>query len=254
MTPRVDLNCDLGESFGPWQLGNEERIFPLISSANIACGYHAGDPATMRRTVQLAKRHGVAVGAHPGLPDLEGFGRRDMGISADEAYELTLYQLGALDAFTRAEGVRLAHVKPHGALYNMAARDAALAEALASAVKAFRDDLVLFGQPSSEHERTAVKLGVRFAAEVFADRGYRADGTLVPRRDHGAFITDPVEAAARVVAMVRERRVKAVSGEWVELRADTVCLHGDSPQALEWARTIRRALAEAGIEVTPPWV
>ncbi len=251
MTHRVDVNCDLGESFGRWRLGDDESVMPLITSANVACGFHAGDPGVMRRTVESACAHGVSVGAHPGLPDLGGFGRRDLAISPEEAYELALYQIGALEAFVRAAGSTLRHVKPHGALYTMAARDAALAEALVAAAKAAGAGLVFVGLPSSELERAAARAGVRFAAEVFADRGYRADGTLVPRGQPGAFLADADEAAARLVGMVRDGRVRSVDGQWVAIRGDTACVHGDNPAAVAFAAAIRRALDAAGIEVAP---
>ncbi len=251
MTVRVDLNCDLGESFGPWRMGADEEVMSCITSANIACGAHAGDPGTMRRTVELARRHGVAVGAHPGLPDLAGFGRRAMALSPEDAHDLVLYQLGALDGFVRAAGLVLQHVKLHGALYNQAASDDALAGALVEATHAFRSDLIFVGLPGSAMERAAAHAGLRFAAEVFADRAYRADGTLAPRAIAGAVISDPGEAAARAVAMVREGRVRAVTGEWVTLRADTICIHGDNPAAVAMAAAVRRGLEAAGAEVAP---
>jgi UPF0271 protein len=247
MSGRVDLNCDLGEG-----VGNDEAVMPLVSSANVACGLHAGDPATMRRTVALARRHDVAVGAHPGLADRAGFGRRAVAISPDEAHDLVLYQVGALAAVARAEGVELAHVKAHGALYNAAARDAALADALVAAVKAFDPNLLLFGQPGTEHERAAARGGVRFVAEVFADRAYRADGRLVPRDQRGAVIDDPKAAAAQVLAIVRDGRVRSLDGKWVTLRADTVCVHGDSPLAVAIASAVREALQDGGVVVAPP--
>jgi UPF0271 protein len=251
MSVRVDLNCDLGESFGAWRMGADEEVMPLITSANVACGAHAGDPATMRRTVELARAHGVAVGAHVGWPDLAGFGRRTMAIAPDDAYDLALAQIGALDAFVRAVGMRLQHVKAHGALYNQAAADEPLAVALAAAAKAFRADLIVVGPPGSAMERAADRAGVRFAAEVFADRTYRADGSLTPRSEPGALIEDPHEAAARAVGMVREGRVRATTGQWVAVRADTICIHGDSPGAVAMARAVRPALERAGVEVAP---
>ena len=251
MTLRVDLNCDLGESFGRWRLGADEEVMRSITSANVACGFHAGDPGTMRHTVELAARAGVAVGAHPGLPDLAGFGRRAMAVSAREARDLVLYQIGALDAFVRGTGLRLAHVKPHGALYNQAAHDEALATALVEATAAYDAGLAFVGLPGSAMERAAGHAGVRFAAEVFADRAYRADGSLVPRGQPDALVADPVEAAARVVAMVREGRVRAAGGEWVAIRADTVCVHGDNPHAVAMAAAIRAALDAAGVAVAP---
>ncbi|SDX58849.1 LamB/YcsF family protein [Hymenobacter psychrophilus] len=251
-TLTIDLNCDLGESFGAYSLGQDEAILPFVTSANIACGYHAGDPAVMKRTVRLALHHGVALGAHPGLPDLVGFGRREMAISPEEAYDMTVYQMGALLAFVRAEGGTLHHVKPHGALYNMAAVSPALAEALAEAVYRVAPEACLYGLAGSALTRAGEKLGLRTAHEVFADRSYQPDGTLTPRRQPGALLTDPAEAEAQVLRMVREGRVRAQSGEDVVIRADTVCLHGDGPHALEFARRLRAALAAADVAVQMP--
>ncbi len=196
----VDLNCDMGESFGAYSLGHDEAILPFVTSANIACGYHAGDPAVMKRTVRLALRHGVAIGAHPGLPDLVGFGRRDMAISPEEAYDITVYQLGALAAFAHAEGGTVHHVKPHGALYNMAAVNPALAEALAEAVYRVQPTAALYGLAGSALIGAGQKLGLATAQEVFADRTYQADGTLTPRRHPNALLTDPAAAIAQVCA------------------------------------------------------
>ncbi|NVO86822.1 LamB/YcsF family protein [Hymenobacter terrestris] len=251
-TLTIDLNCDLGESFGAYSLGQDEAILPLITSANIACGYHAGDPAVMKHTVRRALHHGVALGAHPGLPDLVGFGRREMAISPEEAYDMTVYQIGALLAFVRAEGGTLHHVKPHGALYNMAAVNPALAEALAEAVYRVVPEACLYGLAGSALPRAAEKLGLRTAHEVFADRSYQPDGTLTPRRQPGALLTDPAEGEAQVLRMVREGRVRAQSGEDVVIRADTVCLHGDGPHALEFAQRLRAALAAADVTVQTP--
>lgn len=248
---RIDLNCDLGESFGVYTLGRDAEILPYVTSANIACGFHAGDPSVMRRTVRLALEAGAAIGAHPGLPDLAGFGRRNMDVSADEVYAMTVYQIGALEAIVRTEGGTLRHVKPHGALYNMAAARADLAEAIAEAVYRTNPALTLLGLAGSESTRAAERLGLNAAHEAFADRGYRADGSLVPRGLPGALIGDAAEAAARVVRMALEGRVSTPEGEDVPLRADTVCLHGDGAHALEFARRIRAACEAAGIEVRP---
>jgi UPF0271 protein len=250
-TLKVDLNCDLGESFGRYQLGFDEQVMDFITSANIACGFHAGDPATMRRTAELARRKKVAVGAHPGFPDLPGFGRRNMDVSAEEAYDLVLYQIGALDAFARREGLKLQHVKPHGALYNMAVGSAPLAEALVKATRDYDQGLVFVGLPLSEMENAARRFRVRFAAEVFADRTYQPDGSLTSRREAHAFVEDPTEAAARVVTMVREKRVQAVTGQWISIRADTICLHGDNPKAVSFIERIHKALKESGLEIAP---
>jgi UPF0271 protein len=249
MTKSIDLNCDMGESFGAWFMGHDEALLDLVTSANIACGFHAGDPATMSRTVQLAAARGVAIGAHPSLPDLQGFGRRTMAITPAEARGLTLYQVGALAAFAKAAGSRLRHVKPHGALYNMAARDRALAEAIAGAVRDFDPALILVGLSGSELIRAGEQSGLRCASEVFADRGYEADGSLSPRSAPGAMITDEAVAVARVLRMVAEGRVQSRTGGNVALQVETVCIHGDQPQALAFARRLRGALAEAGIEV-----
>ncbi|MDI3327072.1 MAG: 5-oxoprolinase subunit PxpA [Alicyclobacillaceae bacterium] len=248
----VDFNADVGESFGIYSLGRDEELLAYVSSANVACGFHAGDPATMRRTVRAALERGVAVGAHPGLPDLVGFGRRSMDLTPGEAYDLTVYQIGALWAFVKAEGGNLRHVKPHGALYNMAATDFRLAEAIARAVYDVDPRLILFALSGSELARAGERMGLRVAHEVFADRTYQSDGTLTPRRSAGALIEDPVLASRQVLRMIREGKVRSVDGTEVPIRADTVCLHGDSPRAAEFAREIRRELELAGVSVRPP--
>ncbi|GAB3294085.1 LamB/YcsF family protein [Hymenobacter tenuis] len=245
----VDLNCDMGESFGAYSLGHDEAILPFVTSANIACGYHAGDPAVMKRTVRLALQHGVAIGAHPGLPDLVGFGRREMAISPEEAYDMMVYQLGALAAFVRAEGGTVHHVKPHGALYNMAAVNTGLAEAIAEAVYRVQPEACLYGLAGSSLIGAGQKLGLSVAHEVFADRTYQPNGTLTPRRQPNALITEASASIAQVVRMVKESRVRALSGEEVTIQADTVCLHGDGAHALEFAQQIRAALREEGIAV-----
>ena len=248
----IDLNCDLGESFGAWTLGQDAEIMPLLTSANVACGFHAGDPGVMRRTVQLALRQGVAIGAHPGLPDLVGFGRRNLDISPDEAFEMTVYQLGALAAVVRAEGGRLHHLKPHGALYNLAATNARLAESIAEAIYKVQPELTLYGLAGSELTKAGEKIGLTTAHEVFADRTYQANGTLTPRRQPDALITDAPTAINQVIKMITEGKVRAQSGAEVAIRADTVCLHGDGPHALDFARRLRAALAEAHIAVSAP--
>lgn len=242
----IDLNCDLGESFGTYQIGNDEQILPYITSANIACGFHAGDPATMRRTVQSCVKHHVAIGAHPGLPDLAGFGRRAMAVAPDEVYEMVLYQIGALQAFVHAEGGKLTHVKPHGALYNMAAQDRSLADAIARAVHDLDRSLVLFGLAQSELIRAGEQVGLRCANEVFADRTYQKDGSLTSRRQAGAVHEDEKEAAGQVVHMLEHGTVRAVCGTEVPIKADTVCLHGDGKHAVQFARTIAAALRKKG--------
>jgi len=249
MTRHIDLNCDMGESYGAWRMGQDEALLDLVTSANIACGYHAGDPATMERTVQCAVAKGVALGAHPSLPDLQGFGRRTMAISPEEARGLVLYQMGALDAFARAAGSRLRHVKAHGALYNMAARDRALADAIASAVRDFDPALVLVGLSGSELIKAGLALGLTCASEVFADRGVEPDGSLTPRGRPGAMIEDEDLAVARVLRMVLEGKVAGRDGVDVAIQADTVCIHGDQPKALAFARRLREALRQAGVAV-----
>jgi len=245
----MDLNSDLGESFGAWTMGDDEAVLASVSSANVACGYHAGDPEVMLKTVRAAAQRGVGVGAHPGYPDLVGFGRRTMVCSPDEVYAFTLYQIGALAAVCRASGVSLRHVKPHGALYNQAAKDPRLAEAIARAVKDGGEGLMLLGLANSAFGGAAVAVGVPFAAEAFADRAYRADGTLVPRGEPGAVIHDEAVAAARVVRMATEGVVEAIDGTLVSLRPHSVCLHGDTKEAVTMAREVRRALEGAGVEI-----
>lgn len=248
----IDLNCDLGESFGAYRIGSDEAIMPYISSANIACGFHAGDAAVMRRTVRLCLEHGVAIGAHPGLPDLAGFGRRAMHISADEAYEMVVYQIGALLGFVKSEGGVLRHVKPHGALYNMAAADIRLAEAIAEAVYKVEPELILYGLSGSKLTEAARGRGLRVAEEVFADRTYRADGALTPRTEPDAVWHEADSAAAQVIRMVIEGKVKTREGIDVNVLADTVCIHGDGPHALGFAEVIRRRLLDAGIVISAP--
>lgn len=245
----VDLNCDMGESFGAYKLGNDQEILQYISSANIACSFHAGDPSTMRKTVKLALESRVAIGAHPGLPDLVGFGRRNMDISAQDAYDLVVYQIGALQAFVQAEGGVMQHVKPHGALYNMAAVRPALAEAIAEAVYRVNPELVLFGLAGSELTRAGEKIGLRTAHEVFADRTYQADGTLTPRTQPDALIAEEAKSLAQVVRMVTEGKVQSLQGVDVPIRADTICIHGDGAHALAFAQSIRQALNAAGVSI-----
>lgn len=242
----VDLNSDLGESFGVWRLGEDEELLPELTSANIACGFHGGDPRVMLRTVRSASRLGVGIGAHPGFPDLVGFGRRDISATPDEVYSDTLYQIGALGAFCRAAGAALQHVKPHGQLNNLAYRDKAMAEALAAAVRDYSRDLILVAY-GGELLRAGEKLGLRLGHEVFADRAYRADGSLVARSAPGAVLEGADLVAERAVRMVQERGVRAISGEWVDLEIDTICVHGDTPGAARIASRIRSALEEAGI-------
>lgn len=248
MTFKVDLNCDMGESFGVYKLGRDEEILNYVNSVNIACGFHAGDPATMRKTVRLALEKDVAIGAHPGFQDLPGFGRRNLQLSAQEIYDIVVYQIGALSAFVNAEGGILQHVKVHGALYNMAAKDAVYAGAIAEAVYDVNPALILYGLAGSELVTAGNEIGLRTASEVFSDRTYQKDGSLTPRSDANALITDSSEAIARVVRMVKEGKVLTVGGTDAEMKADTVCIHGDGVNALSFAEQISKSLAEAGVE------
>jgi UPF0271 protein len=246
---RVDLNSDLGESFGRYTLGMDDRIIPLITSANVACGYHASDPVVMDKTIKMAKEAGIRVGAHPGFPDLMGFGRRNMNVTPAEAKAYTLYQLGALDAFCKAHGVTMQHVKPHGAFYNMAAKDYELSRAICEAIASYDKNLIVMALCGGELLCAAKDLGLRAASEVFADRGYEEDGTLVDRRKEGAMITDEDEAIARVIRMIKEGKVTAVTGKDIEIQADSVCVHGDGAKALAFVEKIRQALTQEGIEI-----
>ncbi len=248
---RIDLNCDMGESFGPWVMGADEAVMPHITSANIACGAHAGDPGVMRRTVRLARAAGVAVGAHPGFADLQGFGRREMTIDPSEVEDLLIAQIGALAAIAKAEGVALQHVKPHGALYNMAARDRALADAIARAIVAVDHTLIMFGLPNSSMLAAGRAAGLRVAAEGFADRAYQPDGSLAPRSRPGSVIHDAEAVVARAARMVRDGIVLTPEGADVALRVATICVHGDTPGAPELARRIRETLQSAGADVAP---
>ena len=232
-------------------MGTDEALMASISSANVACGFHAGDPSVMRRTVALAKSNGVAVGAHPGFPDLVGFGRRELSASPDEVTDMVLYQVAALAGVAASQGVRLQHVKAHGALYNMAVRSRALADAIANGTAAFDRSLILFGLSGSELLSAGERAGLRVAAEVFADRAYESDGTLVPRTRPGSVVHDPNEVVSRTIRMVRDRAVVAIDGSLVQLRADTICVHGDTPGAADLARQVRRGLEAAGIAVGP---
>ena len=245
--PSIDLNCDLGESFGAYTIGCDEQVLPYITSANIACGFHAGDPAVMHHSVALCKQYGVQVGAHPGLPDLVGFGRRKMAITPQDAADMITYQVGALYAFCRELDVPLHHVKPHGALYNMAAKDRALADAICQAVKRSAQGAILLALSGSEMVAAANAIGLPVASEVFADRGYQPDGTLVPRGTPGAMIEDEDQAIARVLRMAQEKTVVANDGSIVSLQADSVCVHGDGPKALAFVQKLHDALSAAGV-------
>ena len=244
----IDLNCDMGESFGAWTMGQDADVLAHVSSANIACGFHAGDPATMRRTVAAAVARGVAVGAHPSLPDLAGFGRREMRVSADETYALTLYQIGALAAMARAAGTNLRHVKPHGALYNMAAKDPVLADAIAAAVRDFDRDLILVGLAGSELPHAGERAGLAVAHEAFADRRYESDGSLMARGKDGAVIDDVDAAVAQAISIVTRGEAESPAGV-LRIRADTICVHGDRADAAVFASRLRHALESAGVTV-----
>ena len=248
---RVDLNCDLGESFGNYTCGLDAQVIPQISSANVACGFHASDPLVMAKTVALAKKHGVAVGAHPGYPDLVGFGRRNLSVSAEELKAMVQYQIGALRAFCDANGITMQHVKPHGAMYNMAAKDRKLADAICSAILSVDPGLILLGLSGSQMLLAAEEMGLPCASEVFADRAYEDDGTLTPRALPGSVITDEEEAIQRVLQMVREGTVTARSGKTIPIRADSICLHGDGEKAVEFAARIRKELTASGVEIVP---
>jgi len=247
----IDLNSDLGESFGAYRIGDDESLLEVVSSANVACGFHAGDPSVMGRTVRACVEKGVAVGAHPSYPDLQGFGRRNMAMTPDEVYQIMVYQLGALMGFCRANGTELRHVKPHGALYNQAAKDPNLAQAISQAIRDVDKELILLGLAGSAFEEAARQAGIPFAEEAFADRAYNPDGTLVPRSQPGAVIHDPAEAVSRTVEMALNGRVKAVDGSWVQMRPHSICVHGDTREASALASSIAGALSDAGIRTRP---
>jgi len=242
---KIDLNCDLGESFGRYTLGNDAALMPHITSANIACGFHAGDASVMQATVRWAKQHGAAIGAHPGWPDLQGFGRREMSLSAEETEALILYQLGALAAFAKAEGAELRHVKPHGALYNQAAKNRELANAIARAVKRFSGDLILVGLAGSSLVAAGAEAGLRVANEGFPDRAYNPDGSLMSRNLTGAVIESPEDVARNAMQLAKDG---ILFGE-KRVQVDTLCLHGDNIHAAENARQLREALQKEGIEI-----
>lgn len=248
---QIDLNCDLGESFGTYILGRDAEIIPLIGSANIACGFHAGDPCVMRKTVQLAVEHHVGLGAHPGFPDLQGFGRRNMSLSNDELRDTVIYQVGALMGFAKVFGATLQHVKPHGALYNMAANDRDMAKAIVDALLELDDNLILFGLPGTAMLDIAKRVGLNVAREVFADRAYNDDGSLVSRKIPGAVITDSSVVTDRVLKMVIDKKVTTINGTEIDLEIDTICVHGDTPGAVEHVRRMTEALKRAGVDIVP---
>ncbi|WP_449619907.1 LamB/YcsF family protein [Robertmurraya sp. Marseille-Q9965] len=245
----IDLNCDMGESFGRYTLGYDEELMNYATSINIACGFHAGDPHTMRKTVRLALEKNIVIGAHPGLPDLNGFGRREMTITPQEAYDLVVYQIGALDAFVQSEGGVMQHVKPHGALYNMAAKSPEISAGIAEAVHKVNPNLILFGLAESELIKAGKKLGLRIANEAFADRTYQSDGTLTPRGKKNSLIHDDDSALKQVIRMILEGKIETIDGISIPIQADTICLHGDGTQAVRFAKTISEGLSNAGINI-----
>lgn len=245
----IDINCDMGEGFGRYQLGRDEAILDYVTSANIACGFHAGDPGIMRKTVKMALEKNVGIGAHPGFQDLIGFGRREMNVSPQEAYDIVVYQIGALHAFVTAEGGILQHVKPHGALFNMASKNAVLADAIAEAVYKVNPELILFGLSGGELIKAGQRHGLQVASEVFSDRTYQQDGSLTSRREENALIKDPNMAINQVIKMVKENKVISLQGHDIEIEAHTVCIHGDGEKALDFAKHIYQALQDADIKV-----
>ncbi len=250
MKKKIDLNCDMGESYGAWKMGDDAGIMPFISSANVACGFHGGDPGTIRQTVRLAVDHGVAIGAHPSLPDIQGFGRRVMKISPQDMYDLVVYQAGAVEAFARAAGSKLHHIKCHGALYNMAATDEALSEAMVRAAKDL--GVMLYVLSRSKNYEVAKRAGIPVCGEVFADRGYSDDGTLAPRDKPGGMIEDPQQSVKQVLGMIEGGYVTSLGGKRVPVAADTLCLHGDQPGAVAFAKALRKTFTEKGIQVEAP--
>jgi UPF0271 protein len=242
----------MGESYGAWEMGADELIMPYVSSANIACGFHAGDSETIANTIQLAIKHGVAIGAHPSFPDLQGFGRREMTFTPEEIHNIVAYQIAAVKGMCKAFQARLYHVKPHGALYNMAAREKSYAEAIAGAVRSIDDSLILFGLSGSFLISEGQRAGLRTASEVFADRTYQSDGSLTPRTADNALITNTKDALAQVLAMVEKGTVESIDNKTVGLEAETVCIHGDGKNALEFAIAINNGLREADVEIRKP--
>ena len=251
MAKFIDLNADMGESYGRWKLGADEEIMPYLSSANVACGFHGGDPHVMRKSVELAIKHGVAIGSHPSLPDLMGFGRRVMDVTPQELKYYLCYQTGALREFCRAAGVELQHTKPHGILYSMIEKDEPLATAVAESARESGRDLILMALGSGTYDRLARKMGVRVASEGFADRAYNVDLTLVSRKLPGSLITDPQKAAAQAVKMAMESKVRTIDGVEIDISVQTICCHGDTPGAQNIVRAVREALDRAGCQVKP---
>jgi 5-oxoprolinase (ATP-hydrolysing) subunit A len=247
----IDLNCDMGESFGVYMLGYDEEALRLISSANIACGIHAGDPNVMDTTVRLAKAHNVGIGAHPGFPDLMGFGRRNMELDKEELINLIIYQIGATEAFCAKHNVQLQHVKPHGSMYNMSDHHRHVAEGIVEAIHHVNPELLLFAKPDSLLHKVAAEYGVRVVRELFADRAYHDDLTLVSRKKEGAVIHEPAAVARRVVKMVKERKVTSINGQELPIEGQSICVHGDTPQAVQIMHQIRMALDKEQVEVNP---
>lgn len=245
----IDLNCDMGESFGAWQMGNDTELMNYVSSINVACGFHAGDAHTMRETVQTALNKGVAIGAHPGFPDLQGFGRRTMSLSPQEIFDIVLYQVSALKGICEAFGTKLNHVKPHGALYNFAAKDEKAAKAIAEAVKKIDENLVFYGLSGSYLISEAKKIGLKTANEIFADRTYQTDGTLTPRNQSDALIDSTENSIRQVLEMILDKTVTATNGQKISIAADTICIHGDGKHAVEFAKTINQCLHKKDIKI-----
>ncbi len=245
----IDLNCDMGESFGVWTMGNDAQLMDFVSSVNIACGFHAGDASVIRQTIETAIEKTVAIGAHPSFPDLQGFGRREIKMSLQEIFDIVLYQVSALKGICEALGAKLHHVKPHGALYNLAAKDVELSKSIAEAVKRIDSNLIFYGLSGSFLISEAEKLGLKTASEVFADRSYQTDGSLTPRSQANALIKNAEDAVAQVLQMIQTQTVTATNGETISIKAETVCIHGDGANALEFARTINQKLTENGIEI-----
>lgn len=247
---KVDLNSDIGESFGSYKIGLDEEVAKYITSSNIACGWHAGDPIIMDKTIDISKKEEVKVGAHPGFFDLMGFGRRNISVTSEELKSYIKYQLGAIMAIAKAKGEKIQHIKPHGAMYNMAAKDSELAMAISQAVLEVDQDIILVGLSGSEIIKAGENVGLKVANEVFADRAYNFDGTLVSRKSEGACIHDTDLAIRRALRMVKEGKVTAVNGEDIDIKAETICVHGDNPKAIEFVKRIRERLEDEGIIVT----
>jgi UPF0271 protein len=252
LTFKVDINCDMGESYGAYKIGNDAELMPFITSANIACGFHAGDPVTIDRTMKLAKAHKVAVGAHPGFPDIMGFGRREMQLSPEETRDYLIYQIGAVQTFAAAEGIRLQHMKPHGALYNMAVKDEKLSKTLIDTIASLGKKLIIFAPPRSELSKRATKAGLKVACEFFADRAYNAEGNLISRAQAKSVLTDPRIITDRVVRAVTEKTVETINGDSLAIdEVNTICIHGDNPNAPALVRIVNKQLKKAAVKIMP---